>query len=346
MADSAINVVVVDDDESMRLMLSRFLTGRGYSTTAVSDGSAMMERITTSNVDVVLLDMHLGEVSGIDLLSALFDAAPQTIVIMISADSAPENIFRGLFEGADDFLIKPVLMDELEMRIRNLVRKRKYLRDVQQAADTLERERRLLLRYFSPQTAEHLLSGMIDANLRGGAHDISVLFFGMKNVASALRIMSAADFAQFLNDILADIMDYVSANNGAVNKVTGAGLLATFGLPFPESTNASNAVKCARSIQQHILAWNEVSPPEKTVTFGLGIASGSVFAGNIGSDARMEYSVIGDTVNVAARLEAMARAKRNTILSDLWTVERAGLETAASGVTLRGRKGEIAVCEL
>lgn len=347
MDPSEIRVLIVDDDEMLSLALSRYLQKRGYAVRIAVDESHWNQEIE-KRPDVVLLDLHLGSRSGVELLPVIFKGEPQTIVIMLSADATPQDIFVGLFEGADDFLLKPVVLDELEIRIRNLVRKRSYLRDVHQVTRKLEQERRLLLRYFSPQTAEVLLSGMFDANLRGGLHEATVLFFGLDNVASRFSAMSAGEFAGHFNAMFGDIMDYVSVNNGAVNKVTGTGILATFGLPFADEKDATNAVSTARSIQAHLLTWNSMVGEEGSVSFGLGIASGKIFAGNMGSEDRMEYSVIGDTVNIAARLESLARTHKNKILCDLWTLERAGMQgqVTPTGVHVKGRKGEIPVCML
>lgn len=340
-------VLIVDDDVQLCLQLERALSARQYTVHIHSQPQNLAETVRTLRPDILLLDLHLGEINGIELLGPVLDTFPDLITVMMSADMDPQNVFLGLFEGADDFLLKPVLPDELDLRLRNLLHKRGYLAGIQKLNEKLDLERRLLLRYFSPQTAEHLLSGMIDANLRGGLHDVTVLFFGVRNASRRLRSASAQEFSTFLNTLLVDIMDQVASHGGSVNKLNGAGLLATFGLPFASDDDAARAVLCARNIRAHIQVLNEVSVFAEPVHSGMGLCSGQVFAGNIGSFFRMEYSVIGDIVNIAARLESLARSRDNLILSDLRTVERAGLQAIhAPGIFVRGRKGEVPVCEI
>jgi adenylate cyclase len=338
--------MIVDDDEQLCLQLERTLSLRGYQVSRHPDPGTLKDAVAAVKPDILLLDLHLGHVNGIELLGPLLDSFRDLIVVMMSADMDPQNVFLGLFEGADDFLLKPVLPDELDLRLRNLLQKREYMSGIQKLNEKLELERRLLLRYFSPQTAEHLLSGMIDANLRGGLHDITVLFFGVRNASRRQRTSSAQEFASFLNTLLVDIMDQVASAGGSVNKLNGAGLLATFGLPFSSEDDAARAVQCAHNIRAHVHVLNEVSVFGEPIRFGMGLCSGPVFAGNIGSFFRMEYSVIGDIVNIASRLESLARSEGGQILSDLATVERAGLQAIHAPGMLRGRKGEVPVCEI
>ncbi|MCE9598536.1 MAG: hypothetical protein K8S54_11260, partial [Spirochaetia bacterium] len=282
----------------------------------------------------------------IDLLTLIREESPDAGVLMMSAERSPEIVFHALFEGASDFLEKPLIPPEVDLRLRSIIKKQKFRNAMRNTTAELEREKRLLLKYFSPETAQALLSGKQDADLRGASVEVSIMFFSIKHAGRLLRSASSQRFADFLNIVLVDVMDIVAQNKGSVNKLNGAGLLATFGLPFPGSDDAAQAIQCARSIQDHFRGLNQARMFSfGTLETGVGIASGPVFAGNIGNYRRMEYTVIGDTANLAARLEALAGTQRGEILTDQHTIERSKTSNARllPETRIRGRAGDVAI---
>ena len=124
--------------------------------------------------------------------------------------------------------------------------------------------------------------------------------------------------AELLCNIFTDVMDLIFKNNGSVNKLIGDAILATFGCPVTREDDAKNAIKSALEIRDTLSMFNDVKPSYllQPVEFGIGIASGKVFAGNIGSFRRLEYTVIGDVVNTASRLQALAGELGKDILID------------------------------
>jgi adenylate cyclase len=121
-------------------------------------------------------------------------------------------------------------------------------------------------------------------------------------------------------------MDLVLSYKGSVNKIIGDALLATFGCPVRGKNDARNAVECALAIRDTLRFFNDTKPAYLTtdISIGMGIATGPVFAGTIGSYRKMEYTVIGDTVNVASRLETLTKQTRFDLIVDSKTRELAG----------------------
>ena len=143
--------------------------------------------------------------------------------------------------------------------------------------------------------------------------------------------------------LFTDLMDLVYSYNGSVNKIMGDGLLVTFGAPVSGGHDALNAVQCAIKIREYIASFNDIRPSylERPVEAGVGIATGRVFAGNIGSNRRMEYTVLGDAVNVAARLESLTKLARVDNLVDGDTFNKVKSAVNAKRVKFAEIRGKI-----
>jgi class 3 adenylate cyclase len=175
----------------------------------------------------------------------------------------------------------------------------------------------LLQQYVSEELIEFIrLTGTNP--LENRHQQVSILFFDIRNSTGIAEQLAPKVFAQFLNDILTDIMDLVCGARGSVNKILGDGLLAVFGAPVSSGDDAFNAVKVGLEIQNYLQTYNDVRPEylAAPIEAGVGIATGQVFAGIIGSVHRQEYTVLGDPVNVASRLESLTRNCADKILMD------------------------------
>lgn len=188
------------------------------------------------------------------------------------------------------------------------------LHDLQKSKE----ERGRLERFFSRDILDHVLERKIEDKLGGNRQFATIVFFDLRGSTAIAEKLDPGVFAEFLSMIHTDIMDLVYGNHGSVNKLIGDGILATFGVPSSAGNDALNAARCAVQIREYMKVFNEVRPDYLTapVEFGIGIASGEVFAGNTGSVRRMEYTVLGDAVNLAARLDSIAKAARVDIIID------------------------------
>jgi class 3 adenylate cyclase len=175
----------------------------------------------------------------------------------------------------------------------------------------------LLSRYLGEDIIEHIRKTGKNP-LGTKKQKVTVLFFDIRNSTGIAEKLAPEVFAEFLNDILTDIMDLVYGCKGSVNKLIGDGLMATFGAPLSTGQDAQNAVEAAQEIYNYLRTFNDVRPPYLSgpVTAGLGLATGMVFAGVIGSVRRQEYTVLGDAVNIASRLEHLTRNSTEKVLMD------------------------------
>jgi adenylate cyclase len=159
-------------------------------------------------------------------------------------------------------------------------------------------------RYFAPDLAEQIAGEEGSVRLGGSRRQVAVLFSDIRNFTSLAESMSPDDVARLLTDYFTVMVEIVFEHGGTLDKFMGDALMALWGAPIARSDDADRAIRAAIAMQRALRRlnqeWHRRGRP--TLSAGIGISSGDVFAGNIGSDRRLEYTVIGDTVNIAARL--------------------------------------------
>ncbi|MCG6167733.1 response regulator [Leptospira sp. FAT2] len=209
--------------------------------------------------------------------------------------------------------------------------------------EDVEQAKRLLEKYFPENLVDYLVDERRQTELEGKNVQATMLFCDVRNSTGIAEQLHPNEFAAFLSELFTGLMDLTYANGGSVNKLLGDGLLITFGCPFPEDEDTLNCVRLALQVREYLRAFNESRNPKlKTpVAMGIGISTGNVFAGNIGSSRHMEYTVLGDAVNTASRLEALTKTTGHDILIDSLTYEsiRHEINVEAVGMfQLRGKK--------
>ena len=203
----------------------------------------------------------------------------------------------------------------------------------------------LLRRHVGAEVAQAAIASG-SAQLGGEIRVVSTLFVDLDGFSTIAEELDPAALVEILNRVFAVVVGAVRTNGGLVNKFQGDAALAIFGAPVADNLHARHAAQAAVDIAQGLEALD--------IEFGIGLSTGDVFAGNIGAVDRMEYTVIGDAVNVAARLQELTRsANCRVLLSDRMAVELriepSELSSALipmRAVTLRGRSGPTGVLGL
>jgi adenylate cyclase len=184
--------------------------------------------------------------------------------------------------------------------------------------------RNLLNLYVSPEVAREALEH--GTKLGGQLVECSVLFSDIRGFTSLSEQMPPEQLIDLLNRYMSRMVDVVIANGGLVNKFGGDSLLAVFGSPLnPADDHAARAVRAALHMQKALKGFNveQVEKAQPELEIGIGLASGPVVAGNVGGEGRIEYTVIGDTVNLAARLQDLTKQMGRSVLASAATVEQA-----------------------
>ncbi|HEX3216113.1 MAG TPA: adenylate/guanylate cyclase domain-containing protein, partial [Aestuariivirgaceae bacterium] len=217
-------------------------------------------------------------------------------------------------------------------------------------AQDAERRRAKLARYFSPNIVEELLSSGEESQTR--IQTVTILFADIWGFTRASSGLPGPQVMSLLREFLSVVEEAVFDNHGTLDKFLGDGLMATFGTPWVGPQDATNALHCACQMVDKVAAWNERRArsglPELFI--GVGIHRGEVVLGEIGSERRLEFAVIGDAVNVASRLQEMTRKFQLAIVASDDVIGAARTESGwiTRGVfrplgphELRGRDGQL-----
>lgn len=312
MAEAGSLVLLVEDNRVNRLLLSRQVQQLGHRVEAVENGRLALEMLQRKPFDLMLLDIEMPELDGFGLLEQLL-ADPQLRdlpVIVTSGLEGVANVVRCIELGAEDYLQKPVNPILLKARIGASLEK-KRLRDEQ---------RELVRRFATSEVAQDMARSGFSL---GGRHvDAAVLFCDIRGFTEVAENNTPEFVIELLNTYYTLMFDAINANGGVVNQIIGDGLMAIFGAPMPLVGHCACAVSAALEMQAMMAQFSQehVAAGHPPLRIGVGIASGGVIAGYTGTQARATYTCIGDTVNVAARLEAHTKISGKAILIDANTL--------------------------
>jgi len=164
-------------------------------------------------------------------------------------------------------------------------------------------------RYFAPNVAAEIAQSQQAVKLGGDKRPVTVLFSDIRGFTSMSEAMSPEDIAGLLSDYFTEMVDVIFHHGGTLDKFIGDAIMALWGAPIPHQDDTDKAVQAAIGMQRALAALNAKWAAEgrPQIGVGIGINHGEAFAGNIGSHLRLEYTVIGDVVNVASRLCSNAR---------------------------------------
>jgi class 3 adenylate cyclase len=307
-------LLVVDDNKVNRILLTRSLEQYGHIVEMAENGKQALEKLRgDDSFDLVLLDIEMPEMNGYQVLeSCLRDPELRDIpIIMTSSLDEINSVVKCVELGAEDYLNKPVNPILLRARV-NASLEKKRLRDEQ---------RKLFRTFATKEIADELLK--TGFSLGGKYVHASVMFSDIRSFTSIGEKQDPATTIELLNNYFALMIEAVAGNHGTVNQFEGDGLMAIFGAPMQDDDHREHAVRAALEMIELLKGFNieQASRNKVQIRIGIGIASGRVIAGFTGTQHRATYTCVGDTVNLAARIENHTKAVDRPILIDQYTYE-------------------------
>jgi adenylate cyclase len=292
-------ILAVDDEPANLALLRKLVTRLGYQLIEATNGQGALNAVADHEPDVILLDVMMPDMNGFEVCRRIraqpkFSGLP---ILLLTSLTATEDKAVGLEAGANDFLAKPFEEVELIARLRSLLRT-KALQD--RLADVLGR-------YVSDSVAHRVLQDPAGAlRLGGDRRTISALFADLRGYTSLADSKPPEVLLALLNRFMSVATDVIFAREGTVADLLGDGIFAFFGAPVLHSDDAKRAVVAALDLQAAVSAMKLPELPDVQLQTGIGVTTGEAIAGNIGSERRMHYTVVGDPVNIAARLQVAA----------------------------------------
>jgi adenylate cyclase len=309
------HVLVVDDDPLNRRLLTATLEREGHRTTAATNGSDALTSLREDPPDVILLDIEMPGIDGFEVLERI--KGDETLrhlpVIMISGIDDTQSMIRCLQIGADDFLPKPFDAAILRARVTAGL-DRKALHDLER-----ERVRAIFSRFLPEQLVDDVLARTDgDPRIRPELLEGTVLFADLRGFTAFAEGRPVEEVIEALNTYLSLMTNAILDQGGTLVDYMGDGIMAAFGAPVPNDDHADLALAAARSMAGDKLAafnaWLSTIGVEHPIRMGIGINSGTVLSGSVGSPRRMDYAVIGDTTNTASRIESMTKRLEHAVL--------------------------------
>ncbi len=302
------NLLVVDDNKMNRLLIARHLEQQGHHVTHAENGRQALTLLRSQPFDLVLLDIEMPEMDGFQVLEQLTkDPDLRDIPVIISSSvEGVDSIVRSIELGAEDYLHKPINPTLLKARITSSLDK-KRLRD---------RQRELIRKFATDQVADELLH--TGFSLGGKLVDATALFCDIRSFTSIAESQTPAETIELLSDYYALMMEAIGEEGGIVNQLAGDGLMAIFGAPLPHEDHRLRSVRAAIQMMGLLTQYNQerIALKRSPIRIGIGIASGEVIAGFAGTQRRATYTCVGDTVNLASRLESQTKVVGKPILID------------------------------
>ncbi len=298
-------LLVVDDNEMNRDMLARRLRSAGYEADTAEDGQTALSMIDRGFYDLLLLDVMMPGLSGIDVLKILRETRDMASLPVIMATAMDEShmIVEALKLGANDYVTKPLDFPVVLARTRTQLQLKKAQDEL---AIRNEFIRQTFGRYLSDDIVKSLLETPEGLKLGGENRKVTIMMTDVRGFTSLCERLAPESVVRILNNYLGEMAEIILKYQGTIDEFIGDAILTIFGAPNLHEDDAARAIACAIEMQlamDTVNAFNESEgfPP---LEMGVAINTGEVVVGNIGSEARAKYGVVGSPVNLTARIES------------------------------------------
>jgi adenylate cyclase len=326
------HILVVDDEADVEELISqrfrRQVRAGEFAFRFARDGEQALRVLQNdAAIDLMLLDINMPVMDGLTLLARLREAQAPVRAIIVSAYGDMPNIRTAMNRGAFDFVTKPIDMVDLEVTVRKALDEIAKLREIERRRAAAERARSNLARYFSPNLVD-ILAQRDEPFGPVRRQNVAVLFADIVGFTALSEQMPPEDVVTLLRQFHERMTTQIFAYGGTVEKYIGDAILATFGVSSASEHDAGQALECADGMLAALDDWNQerIDLGEAALGMGIGVNYGPAVIGDVGSEHSMSFTVIGDTVNTASRLQALTRTLNTPLLVADAIVKAAGYD--------------------
>ncbi|SNC62735.1 Adenylate cyclase, class 3 [Hymenobacter gelipurpurascens] len=301
-------ILVVDDEADLELLIKqkfrRKIRENVYEFVFASNGQEALDTVRTHpDLDIILSDINMPVMDGLTLLSKMPEANPIIKTVMVSAYGDMENIRTAMNRGAFDFVCKPVDFQDLELTMEKTAQQVRQLRETLQAI-----QENNILRMYVDETVLNFMGrpGFENKLMASETVEATVAFIDICGFTSLSEVLPPANIVSMLNTYFDQMVKEIIAQGGYVDKFMGDAVMAVFRGEYhlDRAMDAALAARAVVQANQDTLPDGQPYHPQVSI----GINTGEMVSGNIGSASlkRLDYTVIGDTVNVSQRLQSAA----------------------------------------
>ncbi|MEM1169327.1 MAG: adenylate/guanylate cyclase domain-containing protein [Cyanobacteria bacterium P01_H01_bin.35] len=295
-------ILIVDDEAVNLMVLANHLSLHNYEVIQANNGQKALDILEQGFLpDLILLDVMMPGMTGYEVTQKVREIWPlhQLPIMMLTAKNRISDVVTGLEAGANDYLPKPFHKEELLARIKTHINIKKLRTEKAYI-------RQAFGRYVTDEVVCNLLETPEGLKLGGERKKITILTSDLRGFTSISERLAPEEVVTILNFYLSYMADIIMSFQGTIDEFMGDGILVLFGAPNPRKDDAKRAIACAVAMQQamnfvnkQMEAWDLVP-----LEMGIGINTGEVVVGNIGSEKRTKYGVVGNQVNLTYRIES------------------------------------------
>jgi adenylate cyclase len=311
-----LKILLVDDEPATLQLVRRLLQADGHDIYEAIDGEQAVQIFDAVHPDLVLLDVVIPKKDGLEVLVELRQRDKMVGIIMVSALTSEQLAVKSMLGGADDYVNKPFRLKAIRLSIRQVMDKVRLRRRNASLQNELIAANQRLRQYMAQPLVETLLSSPLPPQLGGVRETVTVLFLDFAQFTTLSESLPPDDVVQILNEYFAFLPSIVIEHGGFMDKIMGDGFMAIFNAPTTYIDHAPRAVRSAIAMRRAMIKRNQ----NRTLQLALriGIHTGEAVVGNIGASVLMNYTAIGDTVNLAKRLEEAGEPHQILVTSDTY----------------------------
>ncbi|MGB3513382.1 MAG: adenylate/guanylate cyclase domain-containing protein [Microcoleaceae cyanobacterium] len=294
-------ILIVDDEPVNLMVLANQLSLYNYEVIQANSGQKALNILDEVIPDLILLDVMMPGITGYEVTQKIREFLPldRLPIMMLTAKNRISDLVVGLEVGANDYLSKPFQKEELLARIKTHIKIKKLRTEKAHIRQTFGR-------YVTDEIVSNLLETPEGLKLGGERKKITILTSDIRGFTSTSEALPAEEIMTIINFYLSSMADVITSFQGTIDEFMGDGILVLFGAPITRENDATRAVACGvamqlamQSVNEQIEAWG-LTP----LDMGIGINTGEVVVGNIGSEKRTKYAVVGNQVNLTYRIES------------------------------------------